>query len=85
MQKENDDYLVSTNPSFSNGSDQLEVFYDIKPGYAVTVYEDAALFLPYSEINIRKGIWNLKLDIDLNYEDGELIRHLDYYEFEFTR
>ena len=85
VQKENGDFLTSTNPSFSNGSDQLEIFYDIKPGYAVTVYEDATMFLPYSEIVIRKGVWNLKLDVDLNYEDGELIQHLDFYEFEFTR
>jgi hypothetical protein len=85
VQKDNGDFLTSTSPSFSNGSDQLEVSYDIKPGYAVTVYEDATLFLPYSEIVIRKGVWDLKLDIDLNYEDGGLIQHLDYYEFEFTR
>ena len=85
VQKDNDEFLTSTSPSFSNSSDQLEISYDIKPGYATTVYEDATLFLPYSEIVIRKGVWDLKLDIDLNYEDGELIQHLDYYEFEFTR
>lgn len=85
VQKENGDFLPSTNRSFSNSSGQLEISYDIKPGYAVTVYEDATMFLPYSEIIIRKGVWNLKLDVDLSYEDGELIEHLDYYEFEFTR
>jgi hypothetical protein len=85
VQKDNDEFLTSTSPGYSNNSDQLEIFYDIKPGYAVTVYEDATLFLPYSEIVIRKGVWDLKLDIDLNYEDGELIQHLDYYEFECTR
>src|SRR5215204_1473348 len=81
VKKDNDEFLTSTSPSYSNSSDQLEISYDIKPGYAVTVYEDAPLFLPYSELIIRKGVWDLKLDIDLNYEDGELIQHLDYYEF----
>jgi len=85
VQKDDDEFLASTNPSYSNGSDELEIFYDIKPGYAVTVYEDATMFLPYSEIIISKGVWDLKLDIDLNYENGELIQHLDHYEFEFTR
>ncbi len=85
VQKDNDEFLTSTSPAFSNGSDQLEISYDIRPGYAVTVYEDATMFLPYSEIVIRKGVWDLKLDIDLNYEDGALIQHLDYYDFEFTR
>ncbi|HEY8563712.1 MAG TPA: hypothetical protein VIL74_25260 [Pyrinomonadaceae bacterium] len=85
VQKENEDFLTNTNPAYSNGNDELEISYDIKPGYPVTVYEDATLFLPYGEIVIRKGVWNLKLDIDLNYENGELIQHLDYYDFEFTR
>ena len=85
VQKDNDEFLTSTSPGFTNGSDQLEISYDIKPGYETTVYEDATMFLPYSEIVIRKGVWDLKLDIDLNYEDGELIQHLDFYDFEFTR
>jgi hypothetical protein len=83
--KKEDDFLISTSPSYTNDSDQLEISYEIKPGYPVTVYKDATLFLPYSEIVIRKGVWDLKLDIDLNYEDGQLIQHLDYYEFEFSR
>ena len=85
VQKDNDEFLTSTSAGYSNESEQLEISYDIKPGYPVTVYEDATMFLPYSEIVIRKGVWDLKLDIDLNYENGELIQHLDYYDFEFTR
>lgn len=85
VQKDDDEYLASTSPGYSNDSSQLEIFYDIKPGYAETDYEDATMFLPYNEIVIRKGVWDLKLDVDLNYQDGELIQHLDYYDFEFTR
>lgn len=85
VQKENNDYLTSTSPSFSNDTGQLEISFSMKPGYPTTVYEDATMFLPYSEINVRKGVWDLKFDIDLNYENGDLIDHLEYYEFEFTR
>ena len=83
VQNEDGDYL-SSNSSYSNGDGELETSYSIKPGYATTVYEDADMFLPYSEISLRKGVWNLKLDIDLSYEDGELIQHLTFKEFEFT-
>lgn len=83
VQKDDEDYLLS-NSSYSNADGELETSYSIKPGYATTVYEDATMFLPYSEINLRKGVWNLKLDIDLSYEDGELIQHLTFKEFEFT-
>lgn len=85
VRKEDGDYLMSNNTGFSNDNGELEVTYSIKPGFETTVYEDAEVFLPYSEIVIRKGVWNLELDVDLRYEDGELIQHLDFYEFEFTR
>jgi hypothetical protein len=57
----------------------------MKPGYPTTVYKDADMFLPYNEINVSSGKYNLKLDVDLNYDDGDLIKHLDFYEFEFER
>jgi len=83
VQKDDGEYLPSSS-SYSNSDGELETSYSIKPGYPTTVYEDADMFLPYSEINLRKGVWNLKLDIDLSYEDGELIQHLTFKEFEFT-
>jgi hypothetical protein len=83
VQREDGEYLTNSS-SYSNAEGQLETSYSIKPGYSPAVYEDADMFLPYSEINLRKGVWNLKLDIDLNYEDGELIQHLTFKEFEFT-
>jgi hypothetical protein len=84
VQKESGDFLTSAS-SYSNGNGQLETSFDMKPGYATAVYEDADMFLPYDEINVRKGVWNLKFDIDLSYENGDLIQHLQFYPFEFTR
>lgn len=83
VQKENGEFLPSSS-SYSNGEGELETSYSIKPGYPTTVYEDADMFLPYSEISLRRGVWSLKLDIDLSYEDGELIQHLALKEFQFT-
>jgi len=84
VRREDESFLLS-NSSFSNDNGELEISYGLKPRYSTTVYKDATVFLPYDEIVIRKGVWNLKLDIDLNYENGDLIEHLEYYEFEFTR
>jgi hypothetical protein len=85
VQKENGTFLTNGNNAYSNDEGQLAVSFDMKPGFPTTVYKDADIFLPYGEIVISRGKWNLKLDIDLNYEDGELIQHLDFYEFEFER
>jgi hypothetical protein len=83
VQGEDGEYLGS-NSSYSNDDGQLETSYSIKPGYPTTVFEDGVMFLPYGEISVRKGVWNLKLDIDLSYEGGDLIQHLTFKEFEFT-
>jgi hypothetical protein len=84
VRRENDSFVMS-NTSYANGNGELEVAFEMKPGFPTTVYKDATIFLPYDEIALRKGVWNLKLDIDLNYDNGDLINHLAYHEFEFTK
>ena len=84
VRNENDE-LLSSETDYANGNGELELAFDMRPGYPTTVYKDASVFLPYEELNLRKGVWNLKLDIDLNYANGELIEHLAFHEFEFTR
>jgi hypothetical protein len=85
VMKENGTFLTSSKSAYSNSDGHLAVSFPMNPGYPKTVYEDADVFLPYGEIVIGKGKWNLKIDVDLNYEDGELIQHLDTYPFEFER
>jgi hypothetical protein len=85
VQRENGNFLMNSNVGYTNNSGQLEVFFEMNPGFPTTVYKDADLFLPYNEIIIGRGKHNLKLDFDLNYDDGELIKHLDIYDFEFEK
>ena len=83
--KDNNEFLTSDSPDYSNSNGELQLEFDMRPGYPTTVYKDAVIFLPYEELNLRKGVWDLKLDIDLSYKSGELIEHLYIHEFEFTR
>ncbi len=85
VQKTNGDYLASRNPVYSNDDGELITSFKMKPGFDTTVFKDADLFLPYNEIKIAKGAWDLKLDIDLSYDDFALIQHLQFYEFRFTQ
>jgi hypothetical protein len=85
VQKTNGDYLLNNSSAYSNNDGELEIQFSMKPGYETTVYKDADLFLPYTEIKTAKGVWDLKLDIDLNYEDGDLIQHLEFHPFQFTQ
>jgi hypothetical protein len=85
IRKGGETYLESANAGFSNAEGEFEVTYSIKPGYDTAVYEDASVFIPFNEIVITRGTWDLELDVDLRYENGELIRHLAFHEFEFKR
>ena len=85
VQKSNNDFLKNDSADYSNDEGLLRIKFDMKPGFDTTVFKDADLFLPYNEINAPKGKSTLKFDIDLNYESGELIQHLDFYEFQFDR
>jgi hypothetical protein len=78
--------LKDTNKSFYTENGNVAVFGDMKPGYDPADYNDFQVFMPYSEFDItRPGKYNLKMDIDLIYEDGTLIQHLAFHEFEYTR
>jgi hypothetical protein len=85
FERKNGDKLTNTNPTYASKNGQLAVFKSLKPGFEPTVYEDAQLFLPYEEIKIGKGVFDLKMDIDLIYKNGDLFQHLDFYEFVFRR
>ena len=85
IQKPNGDYLMNSTSDYSNDAGQFLTSFSMKPGFDTTVYADADLFLPYNEIKISKGAWNLKVDIDLNYADGDIIKHLAFHEFKFTQ
>lgn len=75
----------NSNSDFSSVDGELALFKSLKPGYEPTVYEDSKLFLPYDEIPVGNGEHNLKLDIDLIYQNGDLFKHLDFKPFVFTR
>ena len=78
--------LKDNNKSFYTENGNVAVFSDLKPGYDPAEYSDLQVFMPYSEFDItRAGKYNLKMDIDLVYENGTLIQHMSYYDFEYSR
>ncbi len=57
----------------------------LKPGYDVTVYKDLEVFMPYSELNLTSGKYDLKMDADLADDDEDLIQHLGFHEFQYEK
>jgi len=73
--------LKSNNTNYRSSSGQLAVYQLVVPSYDETDYNDLALFIPYSEINVASGRNDLKIDADLIYKAGGMIQHLKYYDF----
>jgi hypothetical protein len=85
FEKKNGDKILSTSTGYKSTSGQLAVYKSINPDYVNADYNDLQLFLPYSELNLGSGRWDLKLDADIIYKEGGLIKHLKYHDFWFEQ
>ncbi len=84
FEKENGDRLYTNNKSFRSTDGQVAVFYALKPAYDDALYKDTKLFMPYDEFNLDTGKYNLKMDIDVIYKNGDMFKHMQYYDFIYT-
>lgn len=85
FQKRDGTALMDNNGAFDHEDGSVAAFRSIKPGYEPTVYEDLDVFMPYDELDLSAGKYDLKMDVDVIYEDGTLVEHLTFYDFEFTQ
>lgn len=84
FEKKDGEKLKSQNTTYKSKSGQLALYKTLKPGYDESVYKDLQVFMPYSEMNLPSGRHDLKLDADIIYKNGDLIKHLKYHEFWFS-
>jgi hypothetical protein len=82
--KEDGEKLLTNNKTYRSKDGQVAVFYSMKPGFDDAVYKDTKLFVPYDEFNLDSGTYDLKMDIDVIYESGDLFKHLQFYDFVYT-
>lgn len=83
FQYEDDSFLKTNNPLFQAKDGEVAVSQALKPAYDNAVYTDMQLFMPYNEFNLSEGKYNLKIDVDLIYRNGDFIQHLNTYEFQY--
>lgn len=81
----NNNPLKDKNKKYTTAKGNVAVFIDIKPRYASTVYNDLNAFMPYAEFDLGDGSFELKVDADLIYEDGEVIQHLTAHNFNYRQ
>lgn len=85
FQDKNGTPLKDYNKKYYTTQGNVAVTKPLTPGYNPAVYEDLQLFMPYDELDLLDGTYNLQMDVDLLYNDGEMITHLTTYPFNYTR
>lgn len=78
-------FLMDKNGAFDHEDGSVAAFRELKPGYDPAVYEDLDVFMPYEELDLSAGKYELAMDVDVIHEDGELVQHLTTYNFDFTQ
>ena len=73
------------NKTYRSQSGQVTLYKSLKPGYDESIYNDMQVFMPYDEFHLGKGRFDLKLDADVIYKNGDLVKHLKYHEFWFKQ
>jgi hypothetical protein len=85
FEKKNGDKLYTNNTEYRSKNGQVAIYKLLTPGYEETVYDDLKLFMPYGEFNLSSGRFDLKMDVDVIYKGGDLIKHMNYHEFWFQQ
>ena len=87
FQKRGGDPLYSNSAFRATGQrvGEMVAYYAITPAYDEADYSDASVFIPYSEFKsvLPRGTHNLQMDIDVIYQNGNLIKHLSTEDFWF--
>jgi hypothetical protein len=41
--------------------------------------------MPYDEPKLERGKYDLKMDVDVIYENGDLVEHMNYHDFQYEK
>ena len=82
---ENATWLMDKNNKYNSSDGYVAVYRSIKPQYDPAVYSDLDIFMPYSELDLEPGEYDLAMDVKLIYKTGGMISKLTTYYFEYTK
>jgi hypothetical protein len=67
---ENSTWLMDKNNKYNSTDGYVAVYRSIKPLYDPAVYNDLDVFMPYSELDLDPGEYDLAMDVKLIYKAG---------------
>jgi len=85
FEMKNGEKILTNNMTYRSKSGQLTLYRDLKPGYNEAVFTDMKSFLPYTELNLGKGSFELRFGASVIYKDGNLVGKLGDKDFKFSQ
>ena len=78
-------YLKDKNSKFNSSAGEVAVYKSIKPLYNPAIYDDLDVFMPYDELDLDPGEYDLSMDVKLIYKAGGVISKLTTHYFEYSK
>lgn len=77
--------LKDKNNQFASASGNVAAYAAINPGYDTAYYNDLPLFMPYSELHLGPGNYQVLMDSKLIFRRGGLIANFRHYGFKISQ
>lgn len=81
FEKKDGSPILTNNRDYRSTTGQLMVYQKLTPAYDNTVYKDITLFMPYDELSLSRGRHDLRMEISVIHENGDLVTQLERYDF----
>lgn len=78
-------FVKDKNKRMYSTAGDVALYMAIKPAYDPAVYSDLQLFMPYNELDLEPGEYDLTMDIKVIYKAGGIISPLTKHNFEYTK
>ncbi len=78
-------WLLDKNSKYNSSDGYVAVYRSIKAQYNPAVYNDLDIFMPYGELDLDPGEYDLAMDVKLIYKAGGTISKLTTYYFEYSK
>lgn len=77
--------LKDTNQQYGSAAGEVAVYKAIKPAFSPALFEDLQIFMPYNELDLFPGDYELTMNVKLIKKQGGLISELTKHDFNFTK
>lgn len=77
--------LKDKNGKFNSTVGDVALYKSTKPAYNPANYDDLQLFMPYNELELDPGTYDLTMDVKIIYKAGGVLSKLTFYDFEYTK